>query len=171
MCVSVLAVYFSVNLFFLSSHSLGFVLYIQPWGGDYSWNKSNTHTHIHIHTNTHNHIEGVINGLIPIQNTRITQMYTKVHTNSYKHLKQYRKCERARAWMRVKTTAVIELPSIHYQYRFILIRVAGALEPIRADIGRRQGTPRTGHQSIEGTYWDIQPFMLTFTPMGNLAIN
>jgi len=32
-------------------------------------------------------------------------------------------------------------PSIHYQYRFILIRVAGALE-------RRQGTPWTGRQSI-----------------------
>jgi len=42
-------------------------------------------------------------------------------------------------------------PSIHYQYRFILIRVAGALEPIPADIGRRRGTPWTpwtGCQSI-----------------------
>jgi len=37
--------------------------------------------------------------------------------------------------------------------------------------GRRQGTPWTGSQSIEGSYRDIQPFTLTFTPMGNLEIN
>ena len=46
-------------------------------------------------------------------------------------------------------------PSIHHLYtlyvrRLILCRVAGGLEPIPADLGRRQGTPWTGRQSIAG---------------------
>ena len=45
----------------------------------------------------------------------------------------------------------------------------GRLEPIPADIWRRQGTPWTGHQTITGlTHRDRQSFTLTFTPTGNL---
>ncbi len=45
----------------------------------------------------------------------------------------------------------------------------GGLESIPADIGRWQGTPWTSQRLItELTYRDKQPFMLTFTPMGNL---
>ena len=51
----------------------------------------------------------------------------------------------------------------------IPLGVAGGLEPIPADIGRRRGTPWTGRQSIAGlTHRDRQPFTLTFTPTGNL---
>jgi len=48
--------------------------------------------------------------------------------------------------------------AFHYLYRLSSLGSRGA----GADIGRRQGTPWTGRQSIQGTYRDRQPFTLTF---------
>jgi len=62
-------------------------------------------------------------------------------------------------------------PSIHYQYRFILIRIAGRWSRSQLTSGEGRGHPGQAASPSQGTHRDIQPFTLTFTHMGNLVIN